>query len=106
VLPPPAELPTEELLSLVFFHEADPLTVVERLPTAAAGPTRYEPVTARAVPARADGLHHRRLTPYRALMMGMGNLGPDGRRRQRLVAGIIVAAMVLAAGAVLLGSVL
>jgi isopenicillin N synthase-like dioxygenase len=46
VLPPPAELPTEELLSLVFFHEADPLTVVETLPTAAAGPTRYEPVTA------------------------------------------------------------
>ena len=46
VLPPPAELPTEELLSLVFFHEADPLAVVETLPTAAAGPTRYEPVTA------------------------------------------------------------
>jgi hypothetical protein len=36
-------------------------------------------------------------------MMGMGNLGPDGRRRQRLVAGLVVAAMVLAAGAVLLG---
>jgi len=46
VLPPPAEIPTEELLSLVFFHEADPLTLVETLPTAAAGPTRYEPVTA------------------------------------------------------------
>jgi len=46
VLPPPVEIPTEELLSLVFFHEADPLTVVETLPTAAAGPTRYEPVTA------------------------------------------------------------
>jgi hypothetical protein len=36
-------------------------------------------------------------------MMGMGNLGPDGRRRQRMVAGIIVAAMVLGAGAVLFG---
>jgi len=36
-------------------------------------------------------------------MMGMGNLGPDGRRRQRVVAGVIVAAMVLAAGAVLFG---
>jgi hypothetical protein len=36
-------------------------------------------------------------------MMGMGNLGPDGRRRQRLVAGLIVAAMVLGAGAVLFG---
>ena len=46
VLPPPAGVPTEELLSLVFFHEADPLTVVETLPTAAAGPERYEPVTA------------------------------------------------------------
>jgi len=43
---------------------------------------------------------------YRRRMMGMGNLGPDGRRRQRLVAGVIVAAMLLAAGAVLLGSVL
>jgi hypothetical protein len=39
-------------------------------------------------------------------MMGMGNLGPDGRRRQRLVAGLIVAAMVLGAGAVLFGVVL
>jgi hypothetical protein len=39
-------------------------------------------------------------------MMGMGNLGPDGRRRQRMIAGIVVAAMVLAAGAVLLGSLL
>ena len=43
---------------------------------------------------------------YRRPMMGMGNLGPDGRRRQRIVAGVIVAAMLLAAGAVLLGSVL
>ena len=34
-------------------------------------------------------------------MMGMGGTdGPDGRRRQRLVAGIVVLAMVLAAGAV------
>jgi hypothetical protein len=39
-------------------------------------------------------------------MMGMGNLGPDGRRRQRMVAGIIVVAMLLTAGAVLLGLVL
>ncbi|WP_029434119.1 isopenicillin N synthase family oxygenase [Blastococcus sp. URHD0036] len=46
VLPPPADVPTEELLSLVFFHEADPDVVVETLPTAAAGPTSYEPVTA------------------------------------------------------------
>jgi hypothetical protein len=36
-------------------------------------------------------------------MMGMGNLGPDGRRRQRMVAGVIVAAMVLGAAAVLFG---
>jgi len=46
VLHPPAEVPLEELLSLVFSHQPDPLAVVERLPTAAAGPTRYEPVTA------------------------------------------------------------
>ena len=46
MLPPPVELPGEELLDLAFRAEADPGTVVERLPTAAAGPTRYEPVTA------------------------------------------------------------
>jgi isopenicillin N synthase-like dioxygenase len=46
VLPPPVEVPGEELLDLAFCAEADPGTVVERLPTAAAGPTRYEPVTA------------------------------------------------------------
>jgi hypothetical protein len=39
-------------------------------------------------------------------MMGMGGLGPDGRRRQRLIAGLVVAAMLLTAGAVLLGSLL
>jgi isopenicillin N synthase-like dioxygenase len=46
VLPPPADVPTEELLSLVFFHEAEPDVVVQTLPTAAAGPTAYAPVTA------------------------------------------------------------
>jgi len=46
VLPPPVEAPAEELLSLAFTAEPDPLVVVERLPTAAAGPTRYAPVTA------------------------------------------------------------
>lgn len=48
VLPPPADEPTEELLSLVFFHEANPLTVVETLPSTAAGGKRYEPVEAGA----------------------------------------------------------
>lgn len=43
---------------------------------------------------------------YGAAMMGMGGLGPDGRRRQRLVAGLVVAAMLLTVGAVLIGSVL
>lgn len=45
VLPPPADAPAEELTSLVFFHEANPDTVVETLP-GGAGPRRYEPVTA------------------------------------------------------------
>lgn len=35
-------------LSLAYAHAADPLAVVETLPTAAAGPTRYGPVTAGA----------------------------------------------------------
>ena len=43
---------------------------------------------------------------YGSAMMGMGGLGPDGRRRQRLVAGLVVAAMLLTVGAVLIGSVL
>ena len=34
-------------------------------------------------------------------MMGMGHLGPDGRRRQRIVAGLIVLALVLGAASVL-----
>jgi isopenicillin N synthase-like dioxygenase len=46
VLPPPVDVPDEELLSLVFCAQADPLTVVETLPTVAAGPERYAPVTA------------------------------------------------------------
>ncbi|MFT4082183.1 MAG: 2-oxoglutarate and iron-dependent oxygenase domain-containing protein [Nocardioides sp.] len=46
VLPPPADEPTEELVSLVFFHEADPATVVEMLPSAKVGTSTYEPVTA------------------------------------------------------------
>ncbi|MCZ2828715.1 isopenicillin N synthase family oxygenase [Modestobacter sp. VKM Ac-2986] len=46
VLPPPVEAPAEELLSLAFCAEPDPRAVVERLPTAAAGPTRHDPVTA------------------------------------------------------------
>jgi isopenicillin N synthase-like dioxygenase len=57
VLGPPGEIPTEELLSLAFCAEADPWTVVERLPSAAAGPTRYEPVTAgRFRRSRTDAL--------------------------------------------------
>ena len=57
VLPPPVEAPGEELLSLVHCAEPDPLAVVERLPTAAAGPTRYAPVTAGALRrARAESL--------------------------------------------------
>ena len=39
---------------------------------------------------------------YGPAMMGMGGLGgPAGDRRRRVVAGVIVLAMVLAAGAVL-----
>jgi isopenicillin N synthase-like dioxygenase len=42
VLAPPGL--TERQVSLAYSHAPDPLTVVERLPSAAAGPTRYEPV--------------------------------------------------------------
>lgn len=48
VLPPPAEVPTEELLSLVFFHEPDPDALIEALPTCVdeTHPPLHEPVTA------------------------------------------------------------
>lgn len=48
VLPPSAEAPEEELLSLVFFHEPNHDTVIEPLPpTVAEGhPPRYEPILA------------------------------------------------------------
>jgi isopenicillin N synthase-like dioxygenase len=48
VLPPPADEPTEELISLVSFHGADPEAVIEPLDGcwSADNPKRYEPVLA------------------------------------------------------------
>ncbi|TKA13079.1 isopenicillin N synthase family dioxygenase [Actinacidiphila oryziradicis] len=43
VLPPPADVPAEELMSLVYFYECDTGTVVESVP-APAGQVAYEPV--------------------------------------------------------------
>jgi isopenicillin N synthase-like dioxygenase len=48
VLPPSAEAPTEELISLVFFHEPDADTIISPLPTCVSdtNPARYEPIAA------------------------------------------------------------
>jgi isopenicillin N synthase-like dioxygenase len=46
VLPPDPRDADEELISLVFFHEADPWTTVETLPSELAGPATYPPVNA------------------------------------------------------------
>lgn len=48
VLPPPAEVPTEELISLVFFHEPDVDALIEVLPTCVDDehPPLHEPVIA------------------------------------------------------------
>jgi isopenicillin N synthase-like dioxygenase len=46
VLPPDPRAAQEELLSLVYFHEADPWTTVETLPSHRAGPVTYPPVNA------------------------------------------------------------
>ncbi|WP_338697554.1 2-oxoglutarate and iron-dependent oxygenase domain-containing protein [Streptomyces sp. Q6] len=43
VLPPPADAPAEELMSLVYFYECDPRTTVEPVP-APKGRVAYEPV--------------------------------------------------------------
>jgi isopenicillin N synthase-like dioxygenase len=43
VLPPPADVPAEELMSLVYFYECDPRTLVESVP-APVGRVAYEPV--------------------------------------------------------------
>jgi isopenicillin N synthase-like dioxygenase len=43
VLPPPADVPAEELMSLVYFYECDPGTLVEPVP-APVGRVAYEPV--------------------------------------------------------------
>jgi isopenicillin N synthase-like dioxygenase len=43
VLPPPADEPSEELMSLVYFYDCDPGTVVTPLP-APKGQVAYEPV--------------------------------------------------------------
>nr|WP_229329369.1 2-oxoglutarate and iron-dependent oxygenase domain-containing protein [Streptomyces sp. UNOC14_S4] len=47
VLPPPADAPTEELMSLVYFYECDPGTRVETLPPPI-GRVAYEPVDSHA----------------------------------------------------------
>ncbi|WP_327656183.1 isopenicillin N synthase family dioxygenase [Streptomyces sp. NBC_00483] len=47
VLPPPADAPAEELMSLVYFYECDPGTTVEPLP-APKGRVAYEPVDSHA----------------------------------------------------------
>ncbi|MEM7323274.1 MAG: 2-oxoglutarate and iron-dependent oxygenase domain-containing protein [Actinomycetota bacterium] len=48
VLPPSAEAPDEELISLVFFHEPDAQTIISPLPTCVseANPARYQPISA------------------------------------------------------------
>jgi isopenicillin N synthase-like dioxygenase len=45
VLPPPVDAPAEELLSLVYFFEADLDALIETLPPPIGGGTSYEPVT-------------------------------------------------------------
>ncbi|MGX8904260.1 isopenicillin N synthase family dioxygenase [Streptomyces netropsis] len=47
VLAPPADAPSEELMSLVYFYDCDPDTVIESLP-APIGRVAHPPVTARA----------------------------------------------------------
>jgi len=46
VLPPQAEAPDEDLVSLVFFYEANPETLVESLQPPLGRPNSYEPVVA------------------------------------------------------------
>lgn len=54
VLPPPPGAVAEELLSLVYFYDCDPHTVIDSLP-APTGRVVYPPVTARAyVQAKVD----------------------------------------------------
>ncbi|MEU6084720.1 2-oxoglutarate and iron-dependent oxygenase domain-containing protein [Streptomyces sp. NPDC047108] len=56
VLPPPADAPAEELMSLVYFYECDPRTRVESLP-APVGTVAYEPVDSHTyLRARLDAI--------------------------------------------------
>jgi len=48
VLPPQAEAPEEDLLSLVYFYEADPSAVIESLRPPIGKPNDYEPVVSAA----------------------------------------------------------
>ena len=49
VLPPTAEAPDEELISLIFFHEPDADAIISPLPTCVddANPPRYEPISSK-----------------------------------------------------------
>ena len=62
MLPPQAEAPDEDLVSLVYFYEADRDTVVEALQPPIGRPNDYPPVRVGGLPARAAGRHHHRLS--------------------------------------------
>ena len=61
VLPPQAEAPDEDLVSLVYFYEADHDAVIESLRPPIGRPNDYAPVVSAAVPQGAPGRHHHRL---------------------------------------------
>jgi isopenicillin N synthase-like dioxygenase len=57
VLPPPADAPAEELISLVYFYDCDPHTRVESLP-APVGRVRHDPVDSHAyLRAKLDAIN-------------------------------------------------
>ena len=61
VLPPQAEAPDEDLVSLVYFYEADHDAVVESLQPPIGQPNNYRAGRFRAVPEGAPGRDHDRL---------------------------------------------
>jgi hypothetical protein len=57
VLPPQAEAPDEDLLSLVYFYEADHDAVIQSLQPPVGKPNDYEPViSARFLKERYDAI--------------------------------------------------
>ena len=85
VLPPRAEAPDEDLVSLVYFYEADVDAVIESLRPPIGRPNDYEPVESAGLHQDPAGRHHHGLTRTRcrSARSRRARAGSEGAQRSR-----------------------